>query len=472
MTLWAAAAALAAATVAVASPSPHVQRLRFSPADRTAARYHYVPVDVPPGTTRLEIAYRYDAANGANAIDLGLLEPGSKDVGAATFRGWSGGSRRDVVVAVGEATPGYWPGPLPAGRWHVVFGLYRVAADGVDVELSVATSNVPARGPTPSPAPRAKEPLARGPAWYSGGLHLHTSHSDGRETAATVARLAREAGLQFIAITDHNNTTHQLEAIAEDGLLQIVGEELTTPAGHANVLGLPAGRDALEFRLPAGHPHLARLVKDVRARGGLVAINHPRLGCDGCAWDHGVPDGIEAVEVANGGDAERAAAIAFWDDHLRRGRRLTGLGTSDWHDRARPIDVPSVRVWADELSERAILEGVRQGRVVVMAEGRLAPPELVVRDGARRARVGDTLVVAPGTTVDVEVTAQAPAYAGARVDFFWDGVPAGTQTLAPGTSARFARRVEGAGYVRVHVFLADGRPLAITNPVFVGVSPR
>jgi hypothetical protein len=104
-----------------------------------------------------------------------------------------------------------------------------------------------------------------------------------------------------------------------------------------------------------------------------------------------------------------------------------------------------------------------------MAEGRLPPPELVVRDGERRARIGDTLAVAVGTTVGVEVAAEAPAYAGGRVDLLWDGVPVGTQTLAPGSPARFSRRVEAAGYARVHVYTADGRPLAITNPVFVAV---
>jgi hypothetical protein len=473
MIAWVAAAALATAvgSGAVAPPGRSVQRLRYTPGDRTSGRFQHVPLDVPPGTTRLTFSYRYDRAGGLNVVDLGLMEPGSREVGTAALRGWSGGSRSEVVVAVDEATPGYWPGPLPPGRWHVVLGLYKVADGGVEVELTTETSGAPAKGPMPTLAPRSKGPLAKGPAWWSGALHVHTVHSDGQETAAVVARLAREAGLQFIAITDHNNTTHQLEPIAEEGLLRIVGEEITTPAGHANVWGLGGGRDEIDFRVAAGDAALAGLVRKARAKGALVAINHPRLACGGCSWEHGLLDGIEAIEVANGGDAERAAAIALWDEALRRGRRLTGVGTSDWHDRQRPIDVPSVRVWADELSERAILEGVRRGRVVVMAEGRLPPPELVVRDGGRRARVGDTLAVAAGTTVDIEVAAEAPAHAGARVELLWDGVPVGTQTLAPGSPARFSRRVEAAGYARVHVHAADGRPLAITNPVFVALGP-
>jgi hypothetical protein len=351
----------------------------------------------------------------------------------------------------------------------VLFGLYRIAAAGVDVDLEVETSSAPAAPHPPALAPRARGPLARGSAWYSGGLHLHTLHSDGKETTRDVARRAREAGLQFVVITDHNNTTHQLDAIDGDGLLRIVGEEVTTPAGHANVWGLHGWREAIDFRVSAGDPRIADLVKSARARGALFSINHPRLGCGGCSWDHEVVEGIEGMEIANGGDAERAASIALWDAQLRQGRRITGVGASDWHDKGRAIDVPSVRVWADELSERAILDGIRRGRVVVMAEGRLPPPELAARAGSRTARIGGTLNVDAGTTIDLEVTANAPTYAGAQVALFWDGAPAGSGTMAPGTPLRFSRRVDASGYARVHVHAADGRPLSITNPVFVSV---
>lgn len=473
MTAWAAAAALAAAVdVAAATPSaPRVQSLHFSRADRSAGRFQYVPVDVPPGTTRLAVTYRYDAAGGANVIDLGLQEPGAGDAGTRPLRGWSGGSRSEVVVAVDEATPGYWPGALPPGRWNVVLGLYKVADAGVDVELTAETSAVPPVRPTPSLSAPPKGPLAQGPKWYGGALHVHTVHSDGKETAAEAARLAREAGLHFIAITDHNNTTHQLEPAVSDGLLRIVGEEVTTPAGHANVWGLGGWRDEIDFRVSKGDARLAALFRRARARGARIGINHPRLGCAGCSWEHELLESIDLVEVTGESEAERAAALAFWDDAQRRGRRLVAVGASDWHDRRRPIDVPSVRVWADELSERAILDGLGRGRVVVMAEGRLPPPEMTVRASGGTARVGDTLAVDAGTTVDIEVAAEAPAYAGARVDLLWDGVPAGTQTLARGSPARFSRRVETTGYARVHVHTADGRPLAITNPVFVAVGP-
>src|SRR5687767_3855750 len=102
-----------------ASPvEPLTLTRRYLPADRVAGRYQYVPFEVPRGAVRIRIEQQYDRADGSNAIDLGLLEPGSRDLGSRALRGWSGGARSEIVLTPTTATPGYLPGPLPAGRWH------------------------------------------------------------------------------------------------------------------------------------------------------------------------------------------------------------------------------------------------------------------------------------------------------------------------------------------------------------------
>ena len=53
----------------------------YTPADRDAHRYQYVPFEVLPGTERLQLEYQYDKANGGNAVGLGLFEPGSLELG-------------------------------------------------------------------------------------------------------------------------------------------------------------------------------------------------------------------------------------------------------------------------------------------------------------------------------------------------------------------------------------------------------
>ncbi|HEU0093298.1 MAG TPA: hypothetical protein VFS78_14370 [Vicinamibacteria bacterium] len=140
----------------VAAPSPAVpearreQRLHFTAQDREVGRYQYVPVTVPAGTTRLTIAYAYDKAGGANVVDLGLFEPGPLDLGTPAQRGWSGGAAAEIFVGTSAASPGYWPGPLPEGEWHVLLGLYKVGPAGVDVTLTAETSAVA----DPAPVPR------------------------------------------------------------------------------------------------------------------------------------------------------------------------------------------------------------------------------------------------------------------------------------------------------------------------------
>lgn len=444
------------------------QRLHYTPQDREVGRYQYVPVTVPPGTTRLTIAYAYDKVDGANAVDLGLFEPGSLELGTAAFRGASGGARSEITIRRGEATPGYWPGPLPAGEWHVMLGLYRVAPAGVDVTLTSETSSAPDPAPVPSLAPRPTGPLRGGPAWYSGAVHLHTVHSDGQHTAAEVCRRAREAGHDFVVITDHNNTTHQLEPVDEPDLLRIVGEEVTTPGGHAGVWGIGGWRDYVDFRLIPGDERIRDLVRAVAERGALLAINHPKADCLGCAWEHNVSEGVMGMEITSAGPAEREASIAYWDSLLQRGRRIVGIGSSDWHRPDHSIGAASVRVWARELSQAAILEAVRAGRVVVMADGRTPPPVLAARAGGEEARIGETLTVARGTAVVVEATVPAVLARG-RVDFVWDGANVESAPTVPGRPARLEWPAQKDGYVRAHVYAADGTPVAITNPVFVKV---
>lgn len=468
----AAALSLASPAASAAGPVTTVRTERFTPEDQRDRRYAYVPFEVPPGTARVGFSYAYDRANGQNVVDLGVFEPGPLDLGTRAFRGWSGGERQSVTIGPADATPGYWPGPIPAGTWHVMLGLYKVAPAGVDVEVTFTTeAAAPGRAPAPAATalPRRPPPRGRGRAWYSGALHTHTVHSDGALTAVELTRRSREAGHDFVAITDHNNTAHQVEAMPDDGMLRIVGEEVTTPGGHASVWGLGGARDDVDFRVRPGDPRIADLVKAVVSRGALFSINHPRSTCLACDWTHPVPEGVAGIEITNGRHQEQEAAVAFWDALLAQGRRITAVGSSDWHRPPAPIEAASVRVWAEDLTEKAVLDGIRSGRVVVMADARTPPPEMTVRSRGRRARPGDTLVVGARDPVAVEVALPA-ALRGGRVDLVWDGAVVDSRRDAP---ARVVFRRAGPGrYVRVHVFGADGLPRAVVNPVYLQGPPR
>jgi hypothetical protein len=437
----------------------------FTPRDQQLGRYQYVPFDVPAGTTKIGVSYAYDRAGGANVIDLGVYEPGPLDLATRSFRGWSGGEQASVSIGVDRASPGYWPGPLPAGRWHAQLGLYKIGADGVDVDMTVETSTAPATGPAPSVSKPAAAPVRTGAAWYVGALHAHSDNSDGALTPQQLADKARGENLDFLAITDHNNTVHQAANVNAPGLLLIVGEEATTPGGHFNVWGLGGARDYVDFRVLSGDPAIHVIVADARARGALVSINHPISACSACTWTHPVPDGVSAIEISDTG-TQSPAAVQVWDTVLRQGRRITAVGTSDWHRGAAPLGAPAVRVWADNLSTPAILSGISAGHVVVVANSGLPAPTFTARSADAHATTGDELRAKSGERVDIDIAENA--YSGATVDLFWNGERIDSATMSPDGRAAFERFATASGYYRVHIS-RGGTLLAVTNPIYIAI---
>jgi hypothetical protein len=447
----------------------HTLTKHFTPADRVSGRYQYVPFDVPTGATTLTIAYEYDRADGANVVDLGLFEPGSLDLGTRAFRGYSGGAKSAVTITAEGATPGYIAGPLPAGRWHALLGLYRVAPAGVDVTITIGIDTTPGQPRTTAPAERLSTPAATSgsspaPRWYKGALHTHTIHSDGTVTPAQLLQRFRDAAFDFVAITDHNTTTHASDAALHTSAspLWIIGEEVTTPAGHASVWGLGSG-DWIDFRVSKGDPRIRDLVAAARQRGAIFSINHPASECLGCGWEHDVVEGIDGIEVSNGRHGEVDAALARWDALLQMGRRITGVGTSDWHSAPSPIDVAHSRVYAQALTQQSILDAIRAGRVMVMLGGNVLPPDIVVRHGELQAGLGESIAI--GQPGDASVHIKAPSLAHGRVV----SVSNGRRTAPERLDAKGELRTSvpaRAGYVRFELFDADNVLTVITNPVY------
>jgi hypothetical protein len=471
---------------------------RFGPADREGdGRYQYVPFEVPAGTTSLQIALAYDRAGGANVVDLGLFEPGPLDLGTPAFRGWSGGSRDTIEIGRHAATPGYRTGPIPAGTWHVALGLYKVSAEGAGVTLTIGLRSVDdpphpdapgedassgrgsssgvnpaARGATSGqPAPALTERATQPPRWWSGDLHVHTEHSDGVLPVRELARRAADAGLDFLIVTDHNTTTHVRDRDGIDRPLLIAGEEVTTPGGHANVWGLPAG-EWVDFRVQPGDPRLALLVERAHVLGALFSINHPFDTCDQCDWTHEIPARLDAIEIWNRDAGPQPEAIALWERLLDEGRRVTAVASSDWHRPPARIGHGSVRVRAGSLAERPLLEAIRSGAVILMRDPVSPPPQVEAVSGGRTAGIGETLQVAPGAGAQVLVRVapftspgQAACPGACRVEFFWNGEQAHVSSIPATGEVAFAVP-PGSGRVRVQITSA-GRIVALANPIWI-----
>ena len=172
---------------------------RVTRENQSANPYYYVPVDVPEGTTRIDVVLAYPKAEDC-IIDLGCFDPGMRDFPSpGGFRGWSGGFRDRYFVATDDATPGYIHGPMPAGTWNVILGLYKVPAAGAEVTVTIDLDATP-RAVTPQPV--RPLPVREGRGWYKGDLHCHTFHSDAQGSPETLHAAAKQAGLDFLAVAE------------------------------------------------------------------------------------------------------------------------------------------------------------------------------------------------------------------------------------------------------------------------------
>jgi hypothetical protein len=120
----------------------------------------------------------------------------------------------------------------------------------------------------------------------------------------------------------------------------------------------------------------------------------------GCGWndrDEETMRRVQGVEIVNGDLAEgRMAGWPFWAAMLNRGLRLAAIGGSDDHSPDESMDQrigrPTTVVYARELSEPALLEGLRAGRVYIRTRGPDGPTlELSVALGPERFALGDTV---------------------------------------------------------------------------------
>lgn len=336
--------------------------------------------------------------------------------------------------------------------------------------------------------------------WIAVDSHIHTLTHSGHGDATLRERILTIAGegIELAIATEHNHHADYGPAAEAAGLrgefATAVGNEVTTKEGHFNAFPVTFGAP------PANHleTEWAKLLPAIRATPGVrvITLNHPRDAHSGF-----VPLGeaefdastgihrreadlkIDAIEVVTSGamqsDIERL--YRDWFALLKRGHRISAVGSSDTHDVTRfllgqgrtyvaaPDEDPSRldldRVWS----------GYEEGRVRV-SFGLLADLRIDGRFG-----VGDR-IVSPGETLKVEAVVSGPSWTRAdRVVLYANGEALREATLADsgraGEKARVTWEIPRPAEDTFLVVIATGpgpagafwpipRPFQPTSPVF------
>jgi len=397
-------------------------RGHFDADDRAANEFPLLPFDVPPGIARLHVRYQVSRQLGGdragwqegNIVDIGLFDPrGAEFLAGRGFRGWSGTTRQEFAISADEATPGYLPGLIQPGVWHIVLGLYQLAPEGCDYEVVVTMEESKGAGGQRSEGAEEQHSsqVVTGPRWYRGDLHAHTWHSDGSAPLADLAAAACAQGLDFVAVTEHNTISSLplLDTISDP--LLIPGVEISTYHGHANVW--PVG-EFVEFRCQTDG-QMAQVRERVRGRGALYSVNHPKDS--GPPWQFGDLFEPDCIEIWGGPwFISNYQSLAVWDEQLRQGKRITGVGGSDKHQGPftgelgwYEIGTPCTWVYADALSVEAIVAGIRAGHVFV-STGPTGPRlELTAEANGQRVMMGDELRLPAGSSLHLRCRVQGGA---------------------------------------------------------------
>lgn len=230
---------------------------------------------------------------------------------------------------------------------------------------------------------------------FRGAIHVHTLYShDSSGTYEEILAAAKRVGLDFVVITDHPPAEDPGRPLRlgwrglHDGVLFIQGAEL-----RHNIL-------AVGIREPVRGEGRPGRIDEIHRQGGVAIASHVEEIDD---WDFAGCDGIEIFNIhtsfkglqkdpkrfaeairefrSNPDEAwkrlcvPQKAQMEAWD-RVSAVRRVAAVAGNDAHQNTfgldpywRSLGFVSTHVLATELTEEAILDGLRQGRTYVTFDG-------------------------------------------------------------------------------------------------------
>jgi len=397
------------------------------------------------------------------------------------------------------------PGPaIPYGRYHV--WVWR----GIEYEIWQGEVDLSAgRGRVELAAPLERAWTPYGTLAADLHVHAYASNDSGLPNRQrVVAQVA--AGIQVIALSDHNASGDLDVEIAQLGLTDVVASiasnELTSDLLHVGVYPVAVVADAPRGGSPSEEDIEDASAQEVLALArqlgptGIVQLNHPRLRAaalfdatewDGLSWPPPFPLTFDAIEVVAGHTAFNASDDRRLDESVRdfytlvdHGRLVTPVGNSDTHDLNWILDgTARTYVFLDEpmtqpFDEAAFLAALRARRDVATS-GPWLDVEIAPAKDLPTAGPGQSIRARGMAWVDVTV-AQASFVHVDRIRVAVGGLAGKTIEVPPGARTFRWTGVIDVGAVDTWIGVtADGDtpiPSELTGTYFqqklhVGVTP-
>ncbi|MBP7344196.1 MAG: CehA/McbA family metallohydrolase [Clostridia bacterium] len=305
--------------------------------------YYTIDFPMPDGVELVTVSYSYMRFRGkslplskmVNIVDLGLIDADNR------FIGWSGSAKKSVFVGPYSSTQGFSMIPLKPGIWKIIIGAYKIPDEGLEVSYEISYKKSEAR-------------------WFAGDLHMHSNASDGKHDIFTLTKIAVNKGLDFIAVSNHNNYSENMHLPIIPGLTLIPAVEWTHYLGHMNFFGVQAPFD--NSFIANNEEEMASLVSDAKNMGAKISVNHPK--CRLCPYLWKRDDVFEMIEAWNGPMRKvNMDAIKWWHEMLLSGKKIPIIGGSDFHKKHHIVRMgnPVTYVYADSPSKEDILNAISNG---------------------------------------------------------------------------------------------------------------
>lgn len=272
---------------------------------------------------------------------------------------------------------------------------------------------------------------------YKGQIHCHTTNSDGVDTPTALVTAYKNAGYDFINVSDHNVITADPSV---SGILYIAGVEEDGSGGSTHLLRIQATTVSV-----TPDPQ-ARITHSISDGDSPSFIAHPSWSS---SWSNAQIESVSGeygFEVYNAGTATNSETQ--YDVILSKNKKLMATSVDDCHNIADPnqFNRTSIVVNSDSLTTANIMMSIKRGNFY-----------------SRYTPVGQTdvtmSVIMTGNVLSVSTLS------GSTIELISKGSVIQTSTNVSSTTYTM---VGNEMYVRVKI--TNGTAIAWSNPIYVNLN--